>query len=75
MKSKLSKSDKWFLMNTVLTECMIKENRTGEEVFIWLHEKSGFYYIRDKFLKNERGDPKLYFKFDGVDDLQEKPKG
>jgi len=52
---------------------MIKEDRTSEEVFIWLHRKSGIYYIRDKFIKNAKGDPRLYFKFDRVDDLQEKP--
>ena len=72
--SKLSKSDKWYLMNNVLLECMIKENRSSEELHIWLHEKTGFYYIRDKFLKNDKGNPRLYFKFDGVDDLQEKPQ-
>lgn len=73
MKSRLSKDDKWYLMNVVLLECMIKEDRTSEQVFIWLHKPTGFYYIRDKFLKNKKGNAKLYFKFDGIDDLQEKP--
>ena len=72
MKSKLSRDDKWFLMNTVLLECMIKEDRTSEQVYIWLHKPSGYYYIRDRFLKGSTGKPKLYFKFDGVDDLRER---
>ena len=74
MKSKLNKSDRWYLMNTTLLECMIKEDKTSEEVYIWLHEASGFYYIRDKTRKNKKGGDLLLFKFDGVDDLQEKPK-
>ena len=74
MKSKLNKSDKWFLMNVTFLECIIAEGRTSEQVYIWLHKASGFYYIRDKFIKNKRGNARLYFKFDGIDDLQEKPE-
>ena len=71
--SNLSNDDKWFLMQTTLLECMIKENRTSEQVFIWLHKKSGIYYIKDWEAKNKNGYPRLYFKFDGVDDLKEQP--
>jgi len=60
--SKLSISDAKYIINTIILEIAIKEDRDVDDLYYNFYKKSGNFYIFDAKLKGENGKDKIWFK-------------